>query len=249
VIRVVAVLRRELGALFEAPITYVALALFVVVLPLLYFLVGFPVGRQPLPGLFEGGQANLIVLFTWLPFLLALLVPALSMSAWSEERRSGTEELLLTWPVRASEVVLGKFLARALLLALMVAVAVVPSAIAVARLGDLDWASAWVGLGGAVALAAAYCALALWVSALVQEQLAAFLLGAALLVALWALDLAVGLLPAALASFTHYAAPSSHFLDSAALGVVDARDGVYFALLVVFGLVLNVVAVERRRWR
>lgn len=247
--RIFAVLRRELGAMFESPVTYVALALFVVVLPLLFFLVGYPVGRQPLPGLFEGQQANLIVLFTWLPLLLALLVPALSMSAWAEERRSGTEELLLTWPVRASEVVVGKFGARFLLLALMVAVAVIPSAVAVAALGDLDWATVWVGLGGAIALAAAYGALALWVSALVQEQLAAFLLGAALLVGLWALELAVTLLPAQLAAALHYAAPSSHFLDSAALGVVDVRDGIYFALFVVFGLVLNVVAVERRRWR
>ncbi|MEZ6013665.1 MAG: ABC transporter permease subunit [Planctomycetota bacterium] len=242
-------MRRELGALFEAPITYVALAMFVVVLPLLFFLVGFPVGRQPLPGLFEGGQANLIVLFTWLPLLLALLVPALSMSAWAEERRSGTEELVLTWPVRASEVALGKFLARTVLLALMVSVAVIPSAVAVAGLGDLDWGPVWVGLGGAIILAAAYCALALWVSALVEEQLAAFLLGAALLVGLWALDFAVALMPAWLAGTLRYSAPGAHFLDSAALGVVDARDGVYFALFIVFGLTLNVVAVERRRWR
>jgi hypothetical protein len=75
------------------------------------------------------------------------------------------------------------------------------------------------------------------------------LLGAALLLVLWALDLAVTLLPAGFAPFTHYTAPSSHFLDSAALGVLDARDAVYFALFVLFGLVLNVVAVERRRWR
>lgn len=247
--RIIAVLRRELGALFEAPITYVALALFVVVLPLLYFLVGFPIGRQPLPGLFEGGQASLIVLFTWLPFLLALLVPALSMAAWAEERRSGTEELLLTWPVRAYEVVVGKFLAHCALITLLIAVAVVPTALSVARLGALDWSTAWVGLAGATLLGAAYCALALWVSALAREQLAAFLMGASLLLALWGLGLAVTLLPARFAAFVDYGAPTSRFLGSSALGVVDARDGVYFVLLITFGLVLNVVAVERRRWR
>jgi ABC-2 type transport system permease protein len=248
-IRVLAVLRRELGALFESTVTYVALGLFVVVLPLLFFLLGFPVGKQPLPGLFEGGQTSLLVLFTWLPFLLALLVPALSMSAWAEERRAGTEELLLTWAVRSHEVVLGKFLARWVLVSLLVLVAVLPSAVAVARLGDLDWATVWVGLLGAAGLTAAYCALALWVSALVHEQLAAFLLGATLLLALWALELAVAFLPAGVAEALDYAAPSAHFLDSAALGVLDARDAAYFLLLVGFGLVLNVVAVERRRWR
>ncbi|MFT7077829.1 MAG: ABC-2 type transport system permease protein, partial [Planctomycetota bacterium] len=78
--------RRELRSAFESPVAYVAIALFVLVLPALFFFLGYPVGRVPLPGLWEGGQASLIVLFHWLPLLLALVVPALTMGSWSEER-------------------------------------------------------------------------------------------------------------------------------------------------------------------
>ena len=212
-----AVFRRELASAFESPIAYVTIALFVIVLDGLFFFLGFPVGPVPLPGLWEGGQANLIVLFTWLPLLLAFLVPALTMASWAEERRSGTEELLLTYPVRTREVVLGKFLAAWTLVAWM--------------------------------LGAGYVALAQLVSAASGEQLVAFLLGALLLGTLWGLRILVPVLPSEFASVVDYACPATHFLDSAARGVLDLRDVIYFLLLVVFGLTSGGLVVEGRRWR
>lgn len=244
-----AIFRRELRAAFESPIAYVVIALFVLVLDGLFFFLGYPVGRVPLPGLWEGGQANLIVLFTWLPLLLAFLVPALTMGSWAEERRAGTEELLFSYPLRTRSVVLGKFLASWTLVALLVLLAVLPVAWTVSGLGDLDWATVWVGLAGALALAAAYVAIAQLVSAVSSEQLVAFLLGALVLGALWLLRMLVAVLPSRFAAAVDYACPSSHFLDSAARGVVDLRDIVYFALLTLFGLVLNGMLVEGRRWR
>lgn len=247
--RTAAVFRRELRAAFESPIAYVTIALFVVVLDGLFFFLGFPVGRVPLPGLWEGGQANLIVLFTWLPLLLAFLIPALTMGSWAEERRAGTEELLLTYPLRTREVVLGKFLASWTLTVLLIALAVLPVAWTVAGLGDLDWATVWVGLGGASLLAAGYVAIAQLVSAATSEQLVAFLLGSLVLGLAWLLRLLVGVLPGDFAAALDYAAPSAHFLESAARGVLDLRDLVYFALLVAFGLTASGLLVERRRWR
>ena len=116
--RTLAVCRRELAATFESPIAYVTIALFVITLDGLFFFIGYPIGSVPLPSLWTGAQASLVVLFTWLPLLLALLVPALTMGAWAEERSRGTEELLLTYPVRTGEVVMGKFLASWTLVAL-----------------------------------------------------------------------------------------------------------------------------------
>lgn len=247
--RTLAVVRRELRVAFESPIAYVTIALFVLVLDGLFFFLGFPVGRLPLPGLWEGQQASLIVLFTWLPLLLAFLVPALTMGAWAEERRAGTEELLFTYPLRTSEVVLGKFLASWTLVCLLVTLAVLPVAWTVAGLGDLDWATVWVGLSGAFLLGAGYVALAQLVSSCTSEQLVAFLVGALVLGLLWLLRMLVGVLPAELAAAVDYACPGSHFLESAARGVLDLRDVVYFALLVLFGLTVNGIVVERRRWR
>ena len=244
-----ALLWRELRAAFESPIAYVTIGLFVLVQGGLFFFLGFPVGLLPLPGLWEGGQASLLVLFTWLPLLLAFLVPALCMGSWAEERRAGTEELLLTYPLGTGQVVLAKFLAAWLLVALLVTAAVLPIAWTVSGLGHLDWATVWVGLAGAAMLSAGYVALAQLVSACTGEQLVAFLLGALLLGLLWLLRMLVAVLPAGLAAALEYACPSTHFLESAARGVLDARDVVYFLSLVVFGLTLAGIVVERRRWR
>ncbi|MEE8469599.1 MAG: ABC transporter permease [Planctomycetota bacterium] len=247
--RTLAIFRRELRSSFESPIAYVTIAVFVCVLDGLFFFLGFPVGRAPLPGLWEGGQASLIVLFTWLPLLLAFLVPALTMGTWAEERRAGTEELLLTYPLRTLEVVLGKFLASWSLVVLLVTLAVLPVAWTVSGLGDLDWATVWVGLFGATLLGAGYVALAQLISSVTSEQLVAFLLGSLALGLLWLLRMLVGVLPAGLAEAVEYACPSTHFLGSAARGVLDLGDVIYFGLFVLFGLAANGIVIERRRWR
>jgi ABC-2 type transport system permease protein len=242
-------MRRELRSSFESPVAYVAIGLFVIVLPALFFFLGYPVGRTPLPGLWEGGQASLIVLFHWLPLLLALVVPALSMGTWAEERRSGTEELLLTYPVRTGSIVVGKFLATWILTMLMIVLAVLSAAVTVATLGDLDWNTVWAGLFGAAMLSAAYVAVAQLLSGVSSEQLVAFLLAALVLGLLWALPLFVRILPGGAATALSAASPTTHFLGSAALGVLDLSDAVYFALLTALGLVGNGLVVERRRWR
>lgn len=247
--RVMAFARRELQSAFESPVAYVAISLFVLVLPGLFFFLGYPVGQVTLPGLWEGGQASLIVLFHWLPLLLAFVVPALAMGTWAEERRGGTEELLLTYPVPTAAVVLGKFLATWLLAVLMVTLAVLSAAVTVSTLGDLDWRTVWVGLIGAGFLLAAYVSISQLMSSISSEQLVAFLLGALTLGALWAIPLFVRVLPGGLADFFQAASPTHHFLGSAARGVIDASDLVYFALLTVLALSANVLMIERRRWR
>ena len=82
-----------------------------------------------------------------------------------------------------------------------------------------------------------------------REQLVAFLLGALLLGTLWGLRILVPVLPSEFASVVDYACPATHFLDSAARGVLDLRDVIYFFLLVVFGLTSGGLVVEGRRWR
>ncbi len=247
--RVLAVLRRELASSFGSPVAYVTIGLFVLVQAGLFFFLGYPIGPTPLPSLWGGGQASLIVLFTWLPLLLAFLVPALTMGTWSTERSSGTEELLLTYPLHIREVVLGKFLASWTLVCLLTTLAVLPVAWTVSSLGDLDWATVWTGLLGACLLGASYVALAQLVSALTAHALLAFLLGSLVLGGLWILRLLVDVLPPELAGFVNDACPSTHFLNSAARGVLDAGDLVYFVVLVLFGLAVNGIVVEGRRWR
>ena len=241
------VLRREWSGYFSSPLAYVLIAVFVVVQSMLFFFIGYPIGPVPLPGLWDGGQASLLTLFTWLPLSLALVIPALTMGAWAEERRAGTEELLLTFPLKPWEWVLGKFLAAWSVVMLLVLMVTLPLAVTVSGLGDLDWSTVSVGLLGAAGLVAAYCALALGCSALTAEQLVAFLISTLVLGSLWLLRMLVSFAPANLASFLEQASPQAHFLDTAARGVLVASDAVYFLLLMGAGLVWNTVLLERRR--
>lgn len=245
---VLAVWRRELGAAFDSMTALVTTLLFVLTLHALFFLGGYAVGDLRLPGFWEGRSASLRTLFAWIPLLYVVLAPALSMGAWAEERKSGTEELLLTLPLKPRQAVLGKFLATWTLLCALLVVAVLPAAVVVGLLGPLDWSSVWGGLVGAAALGGACLALCLWVSSLSQDQLIAFLLSAVLMGLLWAAGPLADLLPSALASALHQASPATHFLESAALGVFDVRDLVYHGLFVFAGLSLNAIVVEGRRY-
>ncbi|MDF1837939.1 MAG: ABC transporter permease subunit, partial [Planctomycetota bacterium] len=157
------------------------------------------------------------------------------------------EELLLTYPLRTWELVLGKFMASWTVVMLLILLLVIPTAITVMGLGDLDMSTVVLGFLGTGGLAAAYTALALCCSALTSEQLVAFLVSCLLLGCLWMLRMLVGYMPAGLAPFLEQASPQAHFLDTAARGVLDLRDVVYFMLLTLTGLVLNTVLLERRR--
>ncbi|MEZ6005744.1 MAG: ABC transporter permease [Planctomycetota bacterium] len=241
------VARREWSAYFSSPLAYVLVLVFTLVQAGLFYFIGYPIAPVPLPGLWDGGQASLLTLFTWLPLSLAVVVPAWTMGAWAEERRGGTEELMLTWPLRPWEWVLGKFLASWSLLSLVAGLLVLPIAFSVHGLGDLDWSTVWVGWIGASLLIAAYTALALCCSALTSEQLVAFLVGSLLLGLLWLLRMLVGLAPSGLAGLLEAASPQSHFLDTAARGVWVWADALYFLLLTAAGLVWNTVLLERRR--
>ena len=244
-----AVLRRELSANLESPVAWVTAITFVAALHALFYFLGYPIGDLALPGLWEGRVSSLQPLFAWMPLLLAVLVPALTMGAWAEERRAGTDELLLTLPIPARSAVLGKFLASWALLVFILAATVLPLAAVVAGLGPLDWGAALGGLIGAAALGASYVALGLFVSSLTQEQLVAFIVTALLLGTLWSTSLFVRVLPAAVADWIYYASPSTHYLESAARGVFDLRDLVFLGTATLLFLVLNSLAVDLRRWR
>src|SRR6059036_1773326 len=102
--------KRELSGYFASPVAYVFIVIWLLLNGVLTFLLG---------GFFEQGQADLsTTFFTWHPWLYLFLVPAAGMRLWSEERRLGTMELLLTMPIAAWHAIVGKFLASWLFLAL-----------------------------------------------------------------------------------------------------------------------------------
>ncbi|HYU12696.1 MAG TPA: ABC transporter permease subunit, partial [Stellaceae bacterium] len=168
--RTFAIFRRELFSYFATPLAYVFIVIFLVLAGVLTFFVG---------NFFERGQADLQSFFTFHPWLYLVLIPALSMRLWAEERKTGTIELFLTLPIRLSEAVLGKFLAAWCFAGIALALTF-PFWITVNVLGDPDngvilagYVASWLMAGAVLAIGAA-------VSAATKNQVIAFVVTAAL---------------------------------------------------------------------
>lgn len=162
-----AVFRRELRGYFGTPVAYVFLVVFLALSAHLAWA----------NHLFETRDANLRVFFNNLPWLFALLAPAIAMRMWAEERRSGTIELLFTLPITTRQAVLGKFAAGWMFFAIALVLSM-GMVIAISFLGDPDNGPIWTGYLGAALMAAAYLAIGTFFSVLTKNQVIAFVLGA-----------------------------------------------------------------------
>lgn len=237
-----AIFRRELAGYFATPVAYVFIVGFLLLSGIFTFYVG---------GLFERGQADLKPFFNFHPWLYVVLMPAVAMRLWAEERRSGTVELLLTLPVDVGGAVLGKFLAAWAFAGLALALTF-PVWITVNILGQPDNGVIVAGYVGSLFMAGGYLAICACMSALTRNQVVAFVSSivvcllftvAGSLIVLDALAAwAPRLLLDAVASFSFLTR-----FSAIADGVIDLRDVVYFGSLMAFWLFANVLAVDRGR--
>ena len=237
--RVRAVAARELRAYFDSPIAYVFLIVFAGTALFAFFNV---------EGFFARGVAELRGLFGPLPLLMILLVPALTMRLWAEERKQGTIEVLLTLPARDHELVAGKFLASWALLAGGLALTLALP-IGISFLGPLDWGPVVGGYVGALLLGAAYLAAGQLLSASTENQILAFILALLVCLALYGVGTEpfAGLFADRTASLLRAIGTGSRF-QSIARGVIDVRDLLYYVSLTFFFLAACTFAVRARRW-
>jgi ABC-2 type transport system permease protein len=237
---VAAIFKKELRSYFASPLGYVFILFYLLVSNGFFFFI---------QDFFRANQASMRGYFMTLPWIFLFFVPAVTMRLWAEERKLGTLELLLTMPLRETEVVLGKFLASLAFLAIALASTVtVPLSIGV--LGRPDWGVIAGSYAGALFLGAAYLAIGLWISSLTESQVVAFIVSVAVIFVF----LVAGVAPAWLGSVGWFAALCeylsllSHF-QNILRGVLDSRDVVYYAAVVTFFLYLNVKNIEARKWR
>src|SRR3954468_19432474 len=158
--------KRELSGYFASPVAYVFIVIFLLLAGFFTFMAG---------GFFERGAALLASFFLWHLWLYLFLVPAVGMRLWSEERRMGTIELLLTMPIAAWEAIVGKFLASWLFLALAL-VCTFPVIFTVNYLGHPDNGVIFAAYIGIFLLAGAYLAISCVTSALTRNQVISFIL-------------------------------------------------------------------------
>ncbi|HWN71836.1 MAG TPA: Gldg family protein, partial [Haliangium sp.] len=230
---------KELRGYFTSAVALLFLATFLFTVMLTFFFVD---------KFFARNLADVGPLFRWLPILLIFLVAALTMRLWSEEHKTGTIEVLLTLPVPVHRLVLGKFLAGFMLVAIALLLTTgLP--ITVSIMGDLDWGPVVGGYVGALLLAGAYLAIGLCISATTENQIVA-LIATMLVGALFYLPgvpAVADLFGVAGAEILRLIGTGSRF-ESIARGVLDLRDLAYYASLMVLFLTLNTVLLQARRW-
>ena len=234
------VFRRELGSYFNSPIGYVFLVAFVLI-PNALFMFFYQAQRQ----------LSMRDYFGLLPFVFLFFVPAITMRLWSEERRAGSIEILLTLPVRVGEAVLGKFLAAYAFLTIAIcATFTIP--VSMTLFGRPDWGPIIGAYLGAILMGGLFLALGAYISSLSTNQIVAFILSVSLsfvfiLVGFFFVLRSVGRFWPFLADVFSYLSVLTHF-GNIAKGVVDTSDVIYYVSFIVLFLFLNVYAVQSRRY-
>lgn len=232
-----AVYTKELKSQFYSLTAYSFTVVFLVISGWLFF-----------QGFFLINQASLRPYFDLLPWYLLLLVPAVAMRTWAEEKRQGTAEVLLTLPVPEWQIVGAKFAANFTFVGVALAFSLTLP-ISVSRLGDLDWGPVIGGYLGAWLFAGAELALGQWISSLTTNQIVAFLATLAAAFVLLVTGLPFVLASAGPLSDLLYRISTLTHFQSIAKGVIDLRDLVYFLSFIGLFLYLNVYSLVRRHWR
>lgn len=236
-----AVFKRELKGYFVTPVAYVFLVIFLFFAGYLPFKAHF----------FEMRQADLRTFFDNLPLLFVFMVPATAMRLWSEERRSGSIELLLTLPVSTAQAVLGKFLAAWVFLGIALLLTF-PLPVTVSYLGNPDAGLIATGYLGSFLMAGAFLAVGGFFSAVAKNQVISFILAVvACAILVFAgmpttLNYASGFLPAGLVNAVETASLQAHF-ESMLRGVVEFKDISYFVLLIAGWVAATSIILNERK--
>ena len=234
--------KRELYAYFATPMAFVFIAIFVAMTGAFTFYIG---------RFFDRNQASLETFFSFHPWLYLLLVPAVAMRLWAEERKSGTIEQLLTLPITTFEAVLGKFLAAWLFCGIALLLTF-PMWLTVNVLGAPDNAVVFVSYIGSFLMAGAFLAIGMCMSALTRYQIIAFIAGSVVcfLFTMSGLDLVLNFFRLWAPDAVVTTIASFSFLtrfEALSRGIIDIRDLIYFLSLISFWLFATVIAVETKK--
>src|SRR6185436_11285684 len=234
--------KREIGGYFASPVAYVFIVIFLLLCGFFTFMLG---------GFFERREASLVSFFLWHPWLYLFLVPAVGMRLWSEERRMGTIELLLTFPITTWQAILGKFLASWLFLALAL-ILTFPVIITVNYLGKPDNGVILSGYIGSWLMAGAYLAVSCITSAMTRTQVVSFIISVVV-----CLFLILAGFPPVVKVLEGWASPwlvdaitsfsvITHF-EGFQKGVLDSRDVIFFLSIIGFSLFTTSVILRGHR--
>ncbi|HYV94164.1 MAG TPA: gliding motility-associated ABC transporter permease subunit GldF [Chitinophagales bacterium] len=239
------IFRKELTAFFSSLIGYIAIAVFLILIGLIMWV--FP------NNVLDFGYANLDILFDNAPLVFMLLIPAITMRLFAEEKKSGTLEIIATRPLTELQIILGKYFAAFVL----VIIALLPTLLyyytvymLAVPLGNIDTGAINGSYLGLCLLSAAFIAIGLFASAITDNQIVAFILAAFLCFAWYLAFYAVsglGLFAGKADAIIQQIGMQFHYA-SISRGVVDSRDVIYFLSLIVIFILCTKTALESRKW-
>jgi len=239
---ILSIYKREFTSYFVTPVAYVFIVIFLFMTGVFTFYLG---------AFYESNQADLEPFFRFHPWLYLFLIPAISMRLWSDERKSGTIELLMTLPVSITDTVVAKYLAAWSFTAIALSLTF-PMWVTVNYLGNPDNTVILASYIGSLIMAGGFLAIGSCISALTKSQVIAFVISVVICFMFilsgfpMVLDLFEGWAPQAvvdaIASFSFL----THF-TSIKKGVIDIRDVIYFVALITFWLYVNIVIIENKK--
>ncbi|NIR14288.1 MAG: ABC transporter permease subunit [Desulfobacterales bacterium] len=256
--RVGLIFTRELKAYFNSYIAYVVITMFLIITGYFFYnllatfsVISFQAQANPMMAkqynLLNINETVVRPLFGNMSIIMVLMTPLLTMRLLAEEKKTGTMELLLTYPVRDAGVVVGKFLACfTVFLAMILSTVTYPILLVV--LGDPEVMPIVTGYVGLILLGAAFISLGIFTSSLTENQIIAASLAFGIVFVFWLMSYSVVFVSPGLGRIISYMAITEH-LESLAKGVVDTEDIVYYIMFIFLFLFLTLRSIESKRWR
>jgi ABC-2 type transport system permease protein len=251
---VLAIAHREIKAYFGSPIAYIVIGGFALLFGWFYYalLVYFDRTSMQMAGM--GGQQTANVneqlirpVFLNSSVIVLFVLPLITMRTYSEEKRSGTIELLLTAPLTDLQIILGKFLGAMTLYAAMIAITLIHIAV-LFWVGDPEWRPIATAYLGMLLMGGCFISVGLLISSLTKNQIVAGMITFAVFLMLWVINWIASFMGPTTQAVLNYLSITGH-LDDFTNGVLDTRHLVYYVSFITFGLFLTARSVDSERWR
>jgi len=253
-VRVWPIFKKEMRLYFTSPVAWVVFTMFLLIggyffysIFAFYTLASMQSAMNPAMGRdLNVSDSVMRPLFSNISVILLLLMPLVTMRLFAEERRSGTIELLLTYPVRDGAVLAGKYLAAFALYAIMIALTLLYPGIVV-YFARLEWGPVLTGYLGLLLMGGMFIAVGVCASSLTENQIVAAITTFGVLLLLWVLGWSADYAGGTAGRVLQHLSLLEHN-DSFAKGVLDTKDIIYYANFIVLALFLTLRSLEARRW-
>ncbi len=253
--RIWPIFKKEMRLYFTSPIAWVILTTFLLIAGYFFYnifafytLASLQSAMNPAMGRdLNVTDSVLRPLFSNLSVILLLLMPLLTMRLFAEERRGGTIELLLTYPVRDGAVLIGKYLAALVLYAIMLSFTLLYPAM-VAYFTRLEWGPLATGYLGLLLMGATFLAIGVFASSLTENQIVASITTFGILLLLWVIGWSADYAGGGWGKLLAHLSLIEHF-ESFGRGVLDTKDVIYYLDVSIVALFLTLRSLEARRWK